>query len=200
VAEKTQPINDKGVQDDYQQTIDRLTIDIAEAYSNRGAYYSLLSNFVQAINDYDRAIELDPKYADAFYNRGLAHYHLGEHELAVADYTQAIRFIPDDPWAYFNRAITYRLLPKPEHQNARDDLLKVIELKIEGPDALADAYWALGNTYLDLKQYDDALASYHEYLKLAGDSAKQSIRDTVKQLETYDYSDPNVKSQTAQAD
>ena len=43
----------------------------------------------KAIDDYSKAIELNPQYAYAYYNRGIAHNDLGEHQKAIDDYYQA---------------------------------------------------------------------------------------------------------------
>jgi tetratricopeptide (TPR) repeat protein len=39
---------------------------------NRGLVYTKLKQFEKAIQNYNQAIELNPKYADAFIDRGMA--------------------------------------------------------------------------------------------------------------------------------
>jgi tetratricopeptide (TPR) repeat protein len=53
------------------------------------AYYHL--GDPQAFTDFDRAIELNPKYAEAYYNRGLAYGHLGDHLQAIKDLKTAAK-------------------------------------------------------------------------------------------------------------
>jgi tetratricopeptide (TPR) repeat protein len=48
-----------------------------------------------AIADFDRAIQLNPKYVDAFNNRGFAYNTKGEYDRAIADYNQAIQLNPN---------------------------------------------------------------------------------------------------------
>lgn len=57
-----------------QQFSDRITSNPKDvsAYVNRGAYYSYLGLYPQAIKDYDKAIELYPSIPEVWYNRGLA--------------------------------------------------------------------------------------------------------------------------------
>jgi regulator of sirC expression with transglutaminase-like and TPR domain len=46
------------------------------AFNNRGLAYAKLKQFEKAIQDYNQAIELNPKDADAFIDRGVAYAKL----------------------------------------------------------------------------------------------------------------------------
>ena len=50
-----------------------------------------LKQYDAAIKDYDKTIELDPKYADAYYNRGNAKAILNQYAAATQDYQTALR-------------------------------------------------------------------------------------------------------------
>jgi tetratricopeptide (TPR) repeat protein len=52
--------------------------------------------------DYDKAIELDPKYAMSYYNRGRTYESKAEHDRAIADYDKAIEL--DPKYAMFSDA------------------------------------------------------------------------------------------------
>jgi formylglycine-generating enzyme required for sulfatase activity/Flp pilus assembly protein TadD len=56
-----------------------------------------------AIAEYNKAIELDPKYALAYYNRGVAKEKKGDLDGAIADYDKAIELDPNSADAYSNR-------------------------------------------------------------------------------------------------
>lgn len=60
-----------------------------------------------AINDYGKAIELNPKDTSVYMNRGLAHYNKKNYDLATADYDKAIELSPKDSMLYFNRGNSY---------------------------------------------------------------------------------------------
>ena len=77
----------------------------------RGAYVNL-GNFRQAIEDCDKAIELNPKLAEAYFNRALAYGNLGNHRQAIKDYDRAIELNPGYEAAHRNRAIAYGNLGK----------------------------------------------------------------------------------------
>jgi tetratricopeptide (TPR) repeat protein len=57
------------------------------------------------IQDYNKAIELNPDFADAYNNRGIAKYDLGDYRGAIQDYNKAIELNPDFADAYYNRGI-----------------------------------------------------------------------------------------------
>jgi tetratricopeptide (TPR) repeat protein len=60
-----------------------------------------------ALIEYDRAIELNPRYADAYVGRGFAKYKLGEKSSAVSDFSTAIALNPKSARAYQNRGTMY---------------------------------------------------------------------------------------------
>ena len=48
-----------------------------------------MKDYRAAIVDYDRAIQLDPKFADAYFNRGLTHIFLGNNRQGIQDLSKA---------------------------------------------------------------------------------------------------------------
>ena len=74
-------------------------------YNNRGIAYSDKGLYDQAIADYTKALELNPKDADAYYNRGLAFRKQGLYDQAIADYTKTLELNPKDAEAYYNKAL-----------------------------------------------------------------------------------------------
>ena len=71
-------------------------------------YYAIDKNH-EAIADYTKAIEIDPKYVFAYLNRGLAYQDLKMYKEAIADYTEAIELDPNETDAYNHREEAYRL-------------------------------------------------------------------------------------------
>jgi tetratricopeptide (TPR) repeat protein len=53
---------------------------------NRGGAYVKLGNHKRAIEDYDKAIELNAEFALAYYNRGIAYSAFGNHNQAIKDW------------------------------------------------------------------------------------------------------------------
>jgi tetratricopeptide (TPR) repeat protein len=50
--------------------------------------------YEQAVEAFNRAIELDPEFAEAYNQRGLAYLFLGQLEQAISDYKTALAFMP----------------------------------------------------------------------------------------------------------
>jgi len=60
-----------------------------------------------AIQDYCRAVELNPRDAVAYNNRGLIYHDRNEMDKALADYSQAISIDAANPIFFENRALVY---------------------------------------------------------------------------------------------
>ena len=70
--------------------------NLALAEASRGAT-------VEAIDEFTKAIAVDPAYAEAYNNRGIANANSGARALAIQDFTRAIELKPDYGQAYNNR-------------------------------------------------------------------------------------------------
>ena len=81
--------------------------DSPEAHYNRGLEYQESGEYRLAIQDYDKAIDLNPNFLDAYNNRGNTYFDLGEHRRAIEDFDRAIEIDPSDAVVYFNRGNTY---------------------------------------------------------------------------------------------
>ena len=69
----------------------------AVAHNNRGSAYDDLEKADAALADYNRALQLDPKYAEAYYNRSFALQKKNLLMLALKDARDAARLKPSDP-------------------------------------------------------------------------------------------------------
>jgi tetratricopeptide (TPR) repeat protein len=91
----------------------------------------------QAISDYTKAIEINPKNADTYYNRGLIYYKQRNFTQAISDFTKAIEINPKNAGAYNNRGVAYYI--EREYRKAWADVHKVEELGYPvTPDFLAE--------------------------------------------------------------
>ncbi len=64
---------------------------------NRGSARGLKLEYDRAIEDFTKAIELDPGRPTAWGLRGLARKERSERALARADFKRALELVPNDP-------------------------------------------------------------------------------------------------------
>jgi tetratricopeptide (TPR) repeat protein len=83
----------------------KLDLQSAINYNDRGVAKFRSGNIQGAIQDYDRAISIAPKYGESYVNRGIAKFRVGNVKGAIQDYDRAIAIDPKDGEAYYNRGI-----------------------------------------------------------------------------------------------
>lgn len=107
--------------------------NLAPLYYNRGWARDELGDQAAAIEDYSRAIAIQPDYIPAYVARGYSHMGLGEIDAAIEDYSLVLRVDPDVFIARFNRALA--LEQKGELAAAMEDYRKAYELRPDDPRA-----------------------------------------------------------------
>ena len=105
----------------------------AEDYFNSGLDKYDKQDYKGAIEDYNKAIELNPNYALAYSIRGAAKGELKDYRGAMQDYNKAIEFNPNDASAYYNRGNAKSYLI--DYRGAIQDYNKAIEFNPNHADA-----------------------------------------------------------------
>ncbi len=129
-------------------------------YYNRGILYYNQQKYKLALDDYNKAIELNPNYALAYYNRGNLYRRQQKYKLALDDYNQAIKINPNDAEAYNNRGNLY--YDQQKYELALADYNQAIKINSD----FAGAYYNRGNLYKDLQKYDLALSDYSKAIDI----------------------------------
>ncbi len=104
----------------------------AKEYLERGLNLSEQNEFVEAIEAYTQAINLNPDNAIAYYNRGLAFYHLRNHGAALEDFSKTIRLKPDVAAPYKNRGLIFMYLE--DYESAIADFEQAGKLTPDAPN------------------------------------------------------------------
>ena len=120
----------------------------------------------EAVESFDKVIELKPDYAAAYSNRGAVLKELGQLEKAVENYNQAIQLQPDLAETYSNRGIALQELE--QLVEAVESFNKAIQLK---PD-YTEAYSNRGATLQKLGQLDQAVENYDKAIQIQPDYAE----------------------------
>jgi tetratricopeptide (TPR) repeat protein len=121
---------------------------------NRGLASIHSGEYQQAINDFNKAIEIYPHFAAAYINRGGAHYKLGNHQQAINDFNKAIEIDPKLAEAYFGRGNVFFKLGS--YRQTLNDYNKALELNPK----FIHAYINRGNVYVKLGDRDIAIRNY----------------------------------------
>ena len=97
----------------------------ADFYIKRGNAYHEKGQYDQAILDYNKALEINPKDALAYYHRGISYEKKGQYDQAISNYTKALEINPRDTGAYYNRGMAYG--NKGQYDHAILDYTKALE-------------------------------------------------------------------------
>jgi tetratricopeptide (TPR) repeat protein len=134
--------------------------NLAVSYSNRGLAYRARGDRDPAIADFNRAIQLDAKFAAAYNNRAIAYREKGDPDRAIADFDQALQFDPKYTAAFNNRANAY--MAKKDYDRAVADFSRAIELDPK----YSVAFNGRGAAYANKGDYDRAIAEYTQAIQL----------------------------------
>jgi tetratricopeptide (TPR) repeat protein len=137
----------------------------------KGVAHSLNGQRDEAIAEYDKAIELNPKLAMAYVNRGFAYDGKGLYDQAISDYTKAIELNPGFAGTYFNRGRAY--LSKGQYDRAISDYSKAVELN---PN-FAWAYLNRGLAYYYKGEHDKAWEDVHKVQSLGSQVHPDFLKD-----------------------
>ena len=86
----------------------------------KGAAFNLKGKWDDAIDEYTKAIEINPNFTMALNYRGIAYLNKGQHDKAISDCNTAIKLNPRLAMAYNNRGVSYFF--KREYAKAWDDV------------------------------------------------------------------------------
>jgi tetratricopeptide (TPR) repeat protein len=142
--------------------------ECARAYYNRAATYHAQQQWDRALDDLDRAIEIEP-LAGFYFGRADIHSNLGNNEQADEDYSKAIELSRDamtQARSLYNRAlIRYNHLG--EHEKALADFDQAIKLD----PGFAMAYRARGAVYWEQERWEEAARDYSKAIELEPSNA-----------------------------
>jgi tetratricopeptide (TPR) repeat protein len=130
----------------------------AVLYYYRGLAYSAKNQESLAVQDFTRAISLQPLQASYYLQRGVSLLRHGQYQQAIDDFSKVMELEPENPYARGRRARSLFYLG--QTQRALDDVLQAIRLN---PNNAAlyrlrgDIHSASGNYENSVRDYDAAI-------------------------------------------
>jgi tetratricopeptide (TPR) repeat protein len=100
-----------------------MTINKNDKYAaliNKGVSLDSIGNFDEAIDCYDRALEINPYFVDALYNKGKYLSNDGNYVEAIGCYDRALKIKPDYALAQQNRLMAQNDLRKSKNSDKKD--------------------------------------------------------------------------------
>lgn len=119
-----------------------------EDHYKNGIKKSAMGDYAGAINEFDKAIQINPYYALAYYNRGLAKNSLGYYDEAIADLDKTIELKAGSARTFLDRGLIK--FNKHDFEDAIKDFNSVITLEMNN----ATAYYYRGYCKLYLNISD----------------------------------------------
>ena len=173
----------------------------AQAHYNCGVAYSALTEFENAIEQYDRTIAYSPDDARTLNNRGVAKKSLGRYRKAIADYDKAICIDPKYAVAYNNRGNAKESL------GLRKEAIADYDEATHINPGYIEAYKNRALANIKLQKYQDAISDcdkaigieprYADPYHIRGD-AKIGLGKIVEAIANYDeairFSPENAKT------
>ena len=105
----------------------------ADSYSNRGLGKLMFFEYIVAIDDFCKAIDLDPNYASAYYLRGSAKYGLCDYQGALDDCNKAININPKHYPSYEKRGESRKKLG--DKTGSNKDFIRAKEIESNDENA-----------------------------------------------------------------
>lgn len=128
----------------------------AEGYVQRAIVHKESGDEFKAIEDYNRALELDPAAPSVHYDLAQALRRVNLADEAIREYDLAIRYDPNMLQAYNNMGVTLRETGR--FEEAATAFRKVTEIAPNYPKA----YNNLGALYAEMGRSEDAIAVFEE--------------------------------------
>ncbi len=142
----------------WNYAIDHIPSDVA--FNNRGVEFNKTGEYKQAIEDFNKALELNPAHKEAYNNLGVALANLGRNKEAIVAYNNALKIQPTYLNALYNRGNAYAKL------NEADIALKDYDLVLKLEPKYLSVYNNRGLVLKSLGRLKDALNDFDKAILL----------------------------------
>lgn len=131
----------------------------ADIWNNIGLCYQATGNANQAIEAYNKGIEIDPETPDLYINRALSFEKSGKNKLALNDYRYVLSIVPDHPIAQYN-------LMHMQNEEEFGKQLNFLNQFIDQHPNMAQGYAERGLFFYESLDYKAALEDFEKSLEI----------------------------------
>lgn len=142
----------------------------SKSLSKKGHKLWKLGQHQQALECFNSAIDLDIKNRDAWKYRIRCYNAMRQYDKALESFIKAIEVFPNDSLIRYRLGVWYRERKQP--QKSIELYEKVIEMnkgEKEKSSIEGMAWYAMGNAYFDMKEYDKSIESFKKSAPLKPD-------------------------------
>lgn len=132
----------------------------AEEYLVLGIAKHDLKDYIGALENYKKSIELNPNIARTYLEIGNAKLKLNDYKGAILDYSKSIELDSNLADTYHNRSIAKSKLT--DYQGVIDDCTKTIQIDCK----YSRAYFNRGIAYANLQEYQEAIIDMSKVVEL----------------------------------
>lgn len=154
-----------------------------EGYFLRGIAKYSLNDFVGAVADFTKTLEIHPLYVRAYHYRGVSNDRLGNYADAIKDYEKAIKLDPYDPELHIALGSTKL------HLNEFENAISSFDTAIIITPNNANAYINRGIAKRFLNQLDEAIDDLNKAVYYDFFNAEALVRRGIIQMERENYND-----------
>jgi len=119
--------------------------------------------FKKAVESYERAIDINPKFIFAHNNLGNVFKDLSEFDKALSKYQDAIKLNPNYAEAYYNQGLVYKKICK------YNESIKSFECALKIKSDYIDAYFDLGQILVTVGKFEEAIKNFQKVINLKPD-------------------------------
>jgi Flp pilus assembly protein TadD len=152
------------------ETLFRHTLAVTKnnylAYNNLGTWLSKKGQIAEAMDCFNKSLQIKPDDSDVLYNLGNAFAKLGDWDEAINNYQRALQFKPNQPDILDN--LGFAFAAKKQYADAVTNFEAALKLK---PDS-ASAHNNLATVLFIQHRFEEAARHYREALRLKPDDPR----------------------------
>ncbi len=139
---------------------------LVRPYNNLGEAHDKLGDYDQAVEEFKRALKINPNYFFGLNNLGNVYGKQRKYVEAISNFQKAINQKPDYSPAHYNIARAYHLVGK--KQEAAESYRKAIQFN----PYFEQAFYNLAYLSMELSGFDEAIENFNKFIKMQPNHSK----------------------------